>query len=116
MSQVVDHIICEATGKRFTKQSPLKLEVNVIKEMLPHLHFLEEYRLMVKIAQAVRLPSDDLKSSKEEAIRLFKKGLIETLFGEFRSDFIKLQFCLYNDDKEEAYKTAKDIERRMFYE
>jgi len=113
MSQIIDKIQAETTGRRYTGESTPLLSVteefyNPV-ELNP---YLTEYFVGVKFGHTVRIE----EGSKIDATHVIKKAITELIFGEFRSDLVKLQYQLYDRDFDEALKTAKSIEQRMFYD
>ena len=113
MSQIIEKIQAQITGTRYMKEySPSSPLLSVEEQYNVATPFLSEYFVGVKFGHTVKIEEDQ----KVPAIHIMKKAITEFIFGEFRSDLGKLQYQLYDRDFDEALKTAKDIERRMFYD
>lgn len=116
MSQIIDKIQANATGKRYMQEPSYALLSTEMKYHQPVDNpYLAEYFVGVTFGHTVRIEEDNV-SQREEALRVIKKAITEFIFGEFRSDLVKLQYQLYDRDFEEALKTVKNIEQRMFYD
>lgn len=114
MSQIIKRIEAQATGTKYMKEvhySPLVSTEAKYHQPLEN-PYISEYSIQVKFGHRVKVQEE----SKAEAIQAVKKAITELIFGEFRSDLVKLQYLLYNREFDEALKTAKDIEQRMFYD
>lgn len=113
MSQIIEKIQAQVTGKRYMKEfAPVPLLYTEETYNKPAENpYLTEYFIGVKFGHTVRIE----KGSKTDATNVLKRAITEFIFGEFRSDLAKLQYQLYDHDFDEALKTAKNIEQRMFY-
>lgn len=114
MSQIIDRIQAQVTGKRYMKEYapvPLLHAEETYNKPVDN-PYLTEYFVGVKFGHTVKIE----EGSRVDATNVMKRAVTEFIFGEFRSDLGKLQYQLYDRDFDEALKTAKDIERRMFYD
>lgn len=109
MSQIIKRIEAEITGNSYIEPI-LSVQENYYEPV--EFSYLTEYFVGVKLGHTVKIE----EGSVQEASHVVKKAITELIFGEFRSDIAKLQYQLYNRNFDEALKTAKDIERRMFYD
>jgi hypothetical protein len=114
MAQIIDRIQADITGNRYMKEyapHPL-LSTEADYRQPVHIPYLTEYFVGVKFGHTVKIEED----SRVDATNIIKRAVTEFIFGEFRSDLAKLQYQLYDRDFDEALKTAKNIEQRMFYD
>ena len=113
MSEIINKIEDGITGKRYAQLPPL---LTVHSEMNKPLHnpFLVEYFVGVKLGHTIKVEEEN-PTQKEDAVRAIRRALIELIFGEFRSDLVRLQYQLHDRDFDQALRTAKEIEQRMFY-
>lgn len=111
MSQIIDKIQAQITGKRYIGESTPLLSVREAYDKPVELPYLTEYFVGVTLGHSVKIE----EGSKVDATRAVKNAVTELIFGEFRSDLVKLQYQIYDRDFDEALKTAKNIEQRMFY-
>jgi hypothetical protein len=114
MSEIIKKIEAGITGKRYAQELPPLLVVNSEMHKPAHNPFLTEYFVGVKLGHTIRV-DDERPDQKEEATYAIKRALTELIFGEFRSDLVRLQYQLYDRDFDQALRTAKEIEQRMFY-
>jgi len=114
MSEIIKKIEAGITGKKYAQLPPLLV---VDSEMNKPVHnpFLTEYFVGVKLGHTIRI-DDDNQNQKEDAVHAIKRALTELIFGEFRSELVRLRYELYDRDFDKALRTAKEIEQRMFYE
>ena len=115
MSEIINKIEAGITGKKHMGPVPTPL-LSVNSEMTKPVHypFLTEYFVGVKLGHTVRVEEEN-PTQKADAIHAIRRALIELIFGEFRSDLVRLQYQLHDRDFDQALRTAKEIEQRMFY-
>jgi len=115
MSEIIKKIEAGITGKQYMGQLPTKLlSINSEVHKPAHNPFLIEYFVGVKLGHTIRVEEEN-PTQKEDAVHTIKRGLIELIFGEFRSDLVRLQYQLHDRNFDQALRTAKEIEQRMFY-
>jgi hypothetical protein len=114
MSEIINKIEAGITGKRYAQELPPLLVVDSEVHKSVHNPFLTEYFVGVKLGHTIRV-ENERPDQKEEATYAIKRALTELIFGEFRSDLVRLQYQLYDRDFDQALRTAKEIEQRMFY-
>lgn len=115
MSEIIKKIEAQVTGKRYMKEyAPVPILLHAEEKYNKPVDnpYLTEYFVGVKFGHTVKIE----EGSRVDATNVMKKAITEFIFGEFRSDLAKLQYQLYDRDFEEAMKTAKNIEQRMFYD
>jgi hypothetical protein len=115
MSEIIKKIEARITGKKYAQELPRLLVADLQEQKPAHNPYLTEYFVGVKLGHTVKV-SDDNPNQKGEAVYCIEQALTELIFGEFRSDLVKLKYQLYDRDFDLALRTVKEIEQRMFYD
>jgi len=124
MSQVVraitDH---ELGGRKITKDSfsPLFQDVFDIKSSIQDTTHAGEiakaYRISVTLGSQVWVTESEALTNEgalQEAISRTKKQIIESIFGEFRTDLMMIERALYDRDFQQARNYLRVLEVKMF--
>lgn len=72
-----------------------------------------QYRIVATFGSEVYVDQRS-RESLGLAIERAKRGVIEAIFGEFRSDFILIEQALYNRNFKDATVLLREFERKMF--
>lgn len=123
MSQVVRAITAQDTGDRKLLDSftPLFRDVFAVKEDIYELRSPQDiakvYRIGVTIGNQCSVSEYEQLSYEDalvEAINRTKRGVIEGIFGEFRTDLMQLENAIYDRDFLKARTLLMQLERKMF--
>jgi len=121
MSQVVKAITATDTGNRklLDSFSPLFQDVFSVKETIQELRHevAKVYRIGVTIGAQCMVTEnmhDAHAESLNEAINRTKRSVIEAIFGEFRSEIMRLEIAIYNRDFAKSKELLRVLENKMF--
>jgi hypothetical protein len=121
MSQVVKAITATDTGDRklLDSFSPLFQDVFSVKETIQELRHevAKVYRIGVTIGAQCMVTGnmhEHHADSLNEAINRTKRSVIEAIFGEFRSEIMRLEIAIYNRDFAKSKELLRVLENKMF--
>lgn len=123
MSQVVKAITAEDTGDRklLDSFSPLFQDVFKVREETYELRNTQDvakvYRIGVTLGNQCMVSEYEQLTHEDalaEAIDRTKRGVIEAIFGEFRSDLMHLETAIYDRDFLKAKNLVRVLEKKMF--
>jgi hypothetical protein len=124
MSQVVRAITDHELGDRKIIKdsfSPLFQDVFNIKSSIQDTTHASEiakaYRISVTLGSQVWVTESEALTNEgalQEAISRTKKQIIESIFGEFRTDLMMIERALYDRDFQQARNYLRVLEVKMF--
>jgi hypothetical protein len=125
MSKLNDSLVEFQTNKR----KPGKRKINPINDVMSindswyplgfEYGMKREYKLVVKIESSYLVDEIELVTSKhaithEEAVKIARTAIIESVFGEFRKPLIDAKMAIMNDDEVKANQILTEIMHQMF--